>query len=128
MQTRLFPVLALGLAAALGASGCASPCQDLGYRVCQCEPQGQTLTNCQNNVKARVRASSVGGSTSDYCKSILAGCPDPNHDVAACGWMLNTCQGKVACGLALPAPGGGDGCTTLDPPPLPVSTDEADEL
>ncbi len=27
--------------------------------------------------------------------------------------MLNTCPGKVACGLAFPTPGGGDGCTTL---------------
>jgi hypothetical protein len=128
MQTRLLLALALGLTLALGAAGCASPCQDLGYRVCSCEAQGQIATNCQTNVKARVRASAPTGAEQDYCKAILANCPDPNHDLNACAWMLNTCPGRVACGLAIATPGGGDGCTALVQPAASVSAAEADDL
>jgi hypothetical protein len=102
MNARLSLALVLGLALALGAAGCSSPCQDLGDRICQCEGEGQVRNNCKTNVKARVKAAAPDGS-----------CPDPNGDVNACAYMLNTCPGKVACGLALPTPGGGDGCTTL---------------
>jgi len=101
------PLLALGLALAIGIAGCSSPCQDLGDRVCQCEAAGQVRNNCQTNVKARVRAAAPTSGEASYCSSILATCPDPGGDVNACAWMLNTCAGKVACGLALPLP---DGC------------------
>ncbi len=116
MRTRFLVAVASGLTLALGATGCGSACQDLAYRVCQCEAAGQLRTNCQTNVKARIRAAAPGGNEQSYCSSLLGGCPDPNGDVNQCAWMLNTCPGKVACGLALPAPGGGDGCTTLDAP------------
>jgi hypothetical protein len=113
---RIHPLLpfALGLGLVLGASGCSSPCQDLGERICQCEPEGQIRNNCKTNVKARVKASAPGASDDDLCSSLLGTCPDPNGNVEACAYMLNTCPGRVACGLALPAPGGGDGCTTVD--------------
>jgi hypothetical protein len=113
MHPRLHIPLALGLALALGAAGCSSPCQDLGDRICQCESEGQVRNNCKTNVKARVQASAPSGSEADYCSSLLDTCPDPNGNVQACAYMLNTCPGKVACGLALPAPGGGDGCSTI---------------
>jgi hypothetical protein len=99
-------VLALGLALATGAAGCSSPCQDLGDRVCQCEPEGQVRNNCKTNVKARVRAAAPTAGEVDYCSSILGSCPDPGGNVNACAYMLNTCAGKVACGLALPPPNG----------------------
>ena len=118
MNPRLHLTLALGLALALGAAGCGSACQDLGDRVCQCEPEGQVRNNCKTNVKARVQAAAPSSSEQSYCSSLLGTCPDPNGDVNMCAYMLNTCAGKVACGLALPAPGGGDGCTTLDVAPL----------
>jgi hypothetical protein len=114
MNLRPHLTLALGLALALGAAGCGSACQDLGDRVCQCEPEGQIRNNCKTNVKARVRAASPSTSEQDYCSNLLGTCPDPKGDVNMCSYMLNTCPGKVACGLALPAPGGGDGCTTLN--------------
>ena len=65
-------------------------------------------------MKARVQASApirLGSRTT--ASSLLGTCPDPNGNVQACAYMLNTCPGKVACGLALPAPGGGDGCSTI---------------
>ena len=119
MMRRSPLALALGLALSLGAAGCSSPCQDLGERICQCEPEGQVRNNCKTNVKARVNASSPSSSEDAYCESILGTCPDPNGNVDACAYMLNTCQGRVSCGLAYPTPGGGDGCTTIDPTPPP---------
>ena len=107
--------LALGLALVLGAAGCSSPCQDLGDRICQCEPEGQVRNNCKTNVKARVKASAPSSSETDYCESILGTCPDPNGDVDACAYMLNTCPGRVACGLAYPTPGGDVDCATIAP-------------
>jgi hypothetical protein len=103
-------VLALGLALAIGAAGCSSPCQDLGDRVCQCEPEGQVRNNCKTNVKARVRAAAPTSGEASYCSAVLGSCPDPGGDVNKCAYMLNTCAGKVACGLALPLP---DGCPTI---------------
>jgi hypothetical protein len=102
-------VLALGLALAVGAAGCSSPCQDLGDRICQCEPEGQVRNNCKTNVKARVRAAAPTSGEASYCSAVLGSCPDPGGDVNMCAYMLNTCAGKVACGLALPLP---DGCFT----------------
>jgi len=113
MQTRSYLTLALGLALALGAAGCSSPCQELGDRICQCAAQGQIRNNCKNNVKARVNAASPSSAEDDYCSSLLDTCPDPNGNEQTCAYMFNTCPGKVACGLALPGPGGGDGCTTV---------------
>jgi hypothetical protein len=124
MQTRIL-LAALGLTLALGVTGCSSSCQDLGYRVCQCEASGQVQTNCKTNVKARVRASAPTGSEEDYCKSLLSGCPDPGGDVNACAWMLNTCDGRVACGLAISVPGG---CTAVAAPPISLTPEEAADL
>lgn len=121
MQSRPTLVLAIGLALAITSSGCSTPCQDLGDRICQCEPEGQIRNNCKTNVKARVKASAPTTPEEDLCNSLLGTCPDPGGDVNACAYMLNTCPGRVACGLAIPAPGGGDGCTTLEPVSSPSS-------
>lgn len=119
MKSRLPLALALGLALAAGAAGCSQPCQDLGDRICQCEPEGQTRTTCKTNVKARVKASSPTADENSVCSAILGTCPDPNGDVNQCAWMLNTCAGRVACGLALPQPGS-DTCVEI-PASAPVS-------
>ena len=129
MRSRLPLALALVAALSAGATGCSSPCQDLGDRICQCEPEGQVRNNCKTNVKARVKASSPTADESSACTTLLGTCPDPNGDRIQCAWMLNTCAGRVACGLALPEPGGGDGCTNLDLPeaaiaPAPVTAPE----
>ena len=118
MSSRLSLTLAFGLSLALGAAGCGSACQDLGDRICNCEAEGQIRNNCKTNVSARVKASNATTSQQDYCQAKLATCPDPNGNIEACAYILNTCPGRVACGLALPTPGGGDGCTTIEVPAL----------
>jgi hypothetical protein len=123
MRSRLSLPLAFGLALAIGAMGCSTPCQDLGDRICNCEAEGQIRNNCKTNVKARVNASNATTSEQDYCEAKLATCPDPNGNIETCAYVLNTCPGRVACGLALPTPGGGDGCTTIDVPALQSSPD-----
>ncbi len=114
MRGLRLPATLAALLLALGAAGCSTPCQDLGYRICNCVAEGQLRTNCQNDVKARVKAASASGSEQDYCDSLLATCPDPKGDTVACAW-LNTCEGKVACGMALPAP---NGCDAIQGAPL----------
>jgi hypothetical protein len=121
MRSPLSLTLAFGLTLALGAAGCSSPCQDLGDRICNCEAEGQIRNNCKTNVKSRVKAASTSQSEQDYCEAKLGTCPDPAGNIDTCSFILNTCQGKVACGLAIPEPGGGDGCTTLDVPVPAVS-------
>jgi hypothetical protein len=118
MRSRFSLAVAFGLALALGATGCGTPCQDLGDRICNCEGEGQIRNNCKTDVKARVSASNATASEQDYCSAKLATCPDPNGDINKCAYILNTCPGRVACGLALPTPGGGDGCTTIEVPAL----------
>ena len=103
MRSRLSLTLAFGLALALAATGCSTPCQDLGERICNCEGEGQIRNNCKTNVQARVKASSATDSEQDYCEAKLSTCPDPNGNIEA---------------FALPTPGGGDGCTTIDVPAL----------
>ncbi|MGA8890093.1 MAG: hypothetical protein WB493_00900 [Anaeromyxobacteraceae bacterium] len=126
MQRRTLLSLALCVAVALVAAGCSNPCQDLGDRICNCESEGQIRNNCKTNVKSRVRASSPGTNENDLCSALLDTCPDPNGDVNTCAYILNTCPGKVSCGLAIPAPGGGDGCTTVETP-LPTLTSSPDQ-
>jgi hypothetical protein len=125
MRSRLSLTLAFGLALALGAAGCSTPCQDLGDRICNCVPEGQIRNNCKTNVKTRVNNSGATGSEQDYCDRILGTCPDPQGDVDKCAVILNTCPGRVGCGLALPAPDSPDGCTPTDIPlvssPLVIS-------
>ena len=123
MRSRLSLTFAFGLALALGAVGCSTPCQDLGDRICNCEAEGQIRNNCKSNVKARVKAANATTSEQDYCDAKLATCPDPNGNIDTCAYIINTCPGRVACGLAIPQPGGGDGCTSLDPPALTSSPD-----
>jgi hypothetical protein len=116
MRSRLSLTLAFGLALALGAAGCSTPCQDLGDRICNCIPAGQARNNCKTNVKARVKASGASTSEQDYCDKLLGSCPDPGGDIDTCAYMLNTCPGRIGCGLALPAPASEDGCTPVDVP------------
>lgn len=123
MRSRLSLTLAFGLALALGAAGCSTPCQDLGDRICNCVAEGQIRNNCKNNVKTRVKATNPLDSEQNYCDGLLRTCPDPNGDVNTCAHMLNTCPGRVGCGLALPAPDVADGCTPSDIPLVSAPSD-----
>ncbi len=99
------PTLAL-LALALAAlgSGCGSACQDLGDRICDCQPAGTLRDSCKTGVKTQLGQGAQPATAADqaFCQSKLATCPDPNVDPNACD-ALNTSAGKAACGLAFPA-------------------------
>jgi hypothetical protein len=124
MRSRLSLLVAFGLALAFGAVGCNSPCQDLGDRICNCVAEGQIRTNCKTNVKARIKNVNPSSSEQDYCDGLLGTCPDPNGNVDQCAYMLNTCPGRVACGLALPAPDAVDGTKGCTPVVVPVTPTE----
>jgi len=94
MRSRLSLTFAFGLALALGAVGCSTPCQDLGDRICNCEAEGQIRNNCKSNVKARVKAANATNSEQDYCDAKLATCPDPNGNIDTCAYIINTCPGR----------------------------------
>ena len=118
MRNRLPLALALGVSLALGAAGCSNACRDLGDRICDCSPSGTTRTNCKTNVKARVSASAPTTEEQDLCSALLSSCPKPDDSVDTCAWMLNTCAGRVACGLALPTPDGSCELPQLEQDPL----------
>jgi hypothetical protein len=92
-------------AMALAQAGCSDPCRDLGDRICDCQPEGSVRTACKNDVKIRINAAKPSGDDDNFCSAKLDTCPDPGSAVGVCD-LLNTCQGKVNCGLALPPPGG----------------------
>ena len=112
------------LAASLAAAGCTNPCQELGDRICNCLPVGSARNSCQNDVKNRVNAARPSSAQTSYCSGLLDTCPDPgttwtaSAPPPACA-MLDTCQGKVNCGLAFPPAGSVDGGCDVPPSTLP---------
>jgi hypothetical protein len=108
----LLPRIAALLALCAGAA-CSTPCRELGDRICNCVPDGQTRTTCTQSVKARLGEVTATQDQQDYCNRLLGTCPDGAQDPTACQYM-ETCPGKVACGMAFPQPGS-DGCTTSTP-------------
>jgi len=91
--------LALFLATALAA--CGSPCQDLGDRICKCQPEGITRENCERAVDKQVKDGNPrpGSNDQDFCEQKLKSCPNPDDDPAMCD-RLETEVGKQACGLS----------------------------
>jgi hypothetical protein len=89
----------LALAAALAAAlaGCGkSDCQELGERICQCQP-GLDRSACQTQVENQLKSSDPGEGT---CRTLLESCNAP-AGLDLCEWML-TADGRVACGLTTP--------------------------
>jgi len=97
------PVLTFALLAALAA--CGSPCQDLGDRICDCQPAGAARDQCKSAVKTQLGsgAQTPGQADEAYCQEKLATCRDPGIGVGLCEWLA-TRDGKIACGLAYPPP------------------------
>jgi len=114
----------VALAASLAAAGCTNACQEVGDRVCNCLPVGSARNTCQTNVKNQINAARPSSAQTSYCSSLLNTCPDPGTSwtpdapPAVCA-LLDTCQGKINCGLALPPPGGLDGGCEVPVSPLP---------
>ncbi len=99
------------------AQGCSTPCQDLAYRICGCLLQGPARNTCQAQVQAQLKVAPKPDSNDEaFCESKLATC-QTSQDTCD---LLNTCQGKVNCGLAYPDPADPSGATCLpDPVPPP---------
>ncbi len=93
----------IALAALALAQGCGlTHCEELADRICGCLPEGTTRDTCKNQVKAQLkRDPKPGGDVEAYCESKLATCS--SSDPGLCD-RLNTCQGKVDCGLAYQCP------------------------
>jgi hypothetical protein len=101
---RLRSALAVvALSALLGA--CGSPCEDLATRICECDAGGRSRSDCEESLKDQIENGNPGpaGAQQDFCEAKLRTCPDPSDDRTICE-RLETEEGKVACGLAYPAP------------------------
>jgi hypothetical protein len=83
---------ALVLAVALSACG-TSPCQELGQRICACQP-GLPSSTCKTQVEQQLKNANPG---EGKCDQLLQSCQPP-AGVDLCEWML-TEAGKRACGL-----------------------------
>jgi len=92
-------LVALGLA----ASGCQTPCEELGRRICACRVAAGTPRDaCDRAVRdAAMDPVRTSAEQHDLCDATLKTCPDPGKSATACDDM-QTCQGKVDCGLAAP--------------------------
>jgi hypothetical protein len=81
------------LVAALSACG-KSACQELGERICNCQPGGLSTGSCTTLDEQELKSSSPGESA---CNHYLDTCKAPPN-VDLCEYML-TPAGKAACGL-----------------------------
>jgi len=96
-------VLAALSALALAAAGCSTPCEELGKRVCACQPAGSLRDACDRNVTQQVKNARTSEQQQDFCDGKLSSCPDPTSDSSACD-LLSTPAGKDRCGLSYPLP------------------------
>lgn len=86
------------LASALLASGCENACQDLGNRLCDCTPVGQTKSACERNVQNEISRLNPDSDTREVCQAKLDTCYAPSG-VDFCDWIDGRC-GKSACGMS----------------------------
>ncbi len=116
-------VIALAAAAALAAGCGTSACQELGEKLCSCQP-GTTQDSCKSQVQAQLNELGVDTAGfdgmldrveagqparyEDFCRQRLDDCTAKQEAAGAdfCEFLL-TQQGKDACGLtpAYPPPG-----------------------
>jgi len=98
--------LATFAAAALASqAACSTPCQELGARICACQPQGTLRDNCNALVGAQLDAQNPKAADERFCQERLAACPNTESSKqkeaeAACA-QLATADGKAKCGLAV---------------------------
>jgi hypothetical protein len=79
-------------------SGCKSSCVELAGKICDCQATQTDRDNC--NTAESSRASSINPTAEEEatCAALVDSCQC--HE-------LNTAAGKMACGLARPAPDSG---------------------
>jgi hypothetical protein len=96
---RTLAIAALSLALAFALGGCATPCEDLGSRICSCQPAGSERDACERAARAAVTGiDRADAATQELCDQRLDTCTAPGG-LEFCDWLL-TCPGKVGCGLA----------------------------
>jgi hypothetical protein len=96
------PLAPLALATLLASAlACGSPCQELGDRICECQPAGAARDTCRQGVRNRLSDADPSSAQQSFCEARLAECRDPADDADACA-RLETEAGRVACGLAFP--------------------------
>ncbi|GEJ58717.1 hypothetical protein [Anaeromyxobacter diazotrophicus] len=102
MTTRL-ALAAVAAAVLATVAGCGSACQDLGERICGCQPAGTLRDNCNSSIRNELGSSYGQASKADqaFCQAKLATCPDFAAHPDECP-VLNTAAGMQECGLAYP--------------------------
>ena len=94
----------IALAALALAQGCDTSCQELANRICGCLLEGPTRDACERQAEAQLQQEPrPDGNGEAFCESKLATCPSSGSDPGMCD-RLNTCQGRVDCGLAYDCP------------------------
>jgi hypothetical protein len=88
----------IALLAALAGAGCATPCEELGHRFCQCVPSGSQRNTCEDSIDRQLADADPD---EDFCEEKLETCEAPSGQ-GFCSWILSE-EGKEACGLAYPS-------------------------
>ncbi|HTT71322.1 MAG TPA: hypothetical protein VMG32_08880 [Anaeromyxobacteraceae bacterium] len=103
-----------GALAGFALSSCSSPCQDLGSRICGCQPAGSLQDACNTAVKNQIGGGSQQPNSADQtrCQALLNSCvapqdpSNPSRQIDFC-YFLQSPQGKCACGIAESSADGG---------------------
>jgi hypothetical protein len=97
LLNRWWTVLACLLACAL-AAGCKGPCRNLAESLCACARSSADKDACNQNVANEDSRLSPSASDNAFCTTLLTRPPDSG--VGCDCHLINTTQGKIACGLA----------------------------
>ena len=100
MTTKTTLLLAALAAATLTGAGCGSACQDLGDRICSCQPVGAVRDSCKASIRNELgNVVKPGDAEEKICAQKLGTCPDFEAHPDRCR-ELDTVDGKVKCGMA----------------------------
>ena len=100
MTTKTTLLLAALAATTLTGAGCGSACQDLGDRICSCQPAGSVRDSCKSSIRNELgNVVKPGDAQEKICQDALGTCPDFAAHPDQCR-ALDTVKGKVDCGMA----------------------------
>lgn len=85
--------LVAGILALSLLSGCKNSCQQLSEKLCDCTINSVERTNCLQRVSSKAALSEPTDADEATCEAL--------YDECDCR-LIDTPQGKVRCGLALP--------------------------
>lgn len=88
-------VLAIAAAALAVLPGCKGQCRQLTEKLCECSTNSLEKQNCLTLASSRESNSPPTAADDAACAKLLPGCDCHTIDTA---------EGKIACGLARPAP------------------------